>query len=122
MKALRNALLYHLTVGIGLAQMPADSGWFWQYPLPLGNPPLAVTMLDVNTVVAVGDAGTILRTTDGGATWKQQSSGTTDGLFGVFFTDANTGTEVGYNGTKLRTTTGGEPVASQTTPGTKRRF
>ena len=30
---------------------------------------------------AVGDGGTILATTDGGATWEPQSSGTTDALF-----------------------------------------
>jgi photosystem II stability/assembly factor-like uncharacterized protein len=232
MKTLRKIALYLLMAGSGPAQISvsADSGWFWQNPLPTGNSLLAVTMLDVNTVVAVGDLGTILRTTDGGATWTQQASGTTaylsgayftdantgtvvgckdydldgnctantilrttdggatwkqqssgttaalrgvfftdantgtavgdagiilrttDGgatwkqqsgfefggtplsdfpliaggtttyLRGVFFTDANTGTAVGYNGTILRTTTGGEPVASQTTPGTKRRF
>ncbi|MGB5875130.1 MAG: T9SS type A sorting domain-containing protein, partial [Bacteroidota bacterium] len=49
----------------------------------------------------------ILRTTDAGATWVRQSSGTTSGLYDVSFTDADTGTAVGRNGTILRTTTGG---------------
>jgi hypothetical protein len=55
----------------------------------------------------VGESGTILRTTNGGATWSAQSSGTPNFLSSVFFTDANTGTAVGQGGTILRTTTGG---------------
>ncbi len=48
--------------------------------------------MDSDTVTAVGDLGTILRTTDGGATWTPQTSGTTGPLYGVSFVDANTGT------------------------------
>jgi len=51
---------------------------------------------------------TILRTTDGGATWTPQSSGTRSPLFGVSFVDANTGIAVGEAGIILRTNTGGE--------------
>jgi photosystem II stability/assembly factor-like uncharacterized protein len=49
----------------------------------------------------------ILRTTNGGANWVAQSSGTTNTLTSVCFTDANTGTAVGRHGTILRTTNGG---------------
>ena len=55
---------------------------------------------------------TILRTTDGGATWKRQSTGSIWGLSGVFFTDANTGWAVGAYGTILHTTTAGEARAA----------
>ena len=55
----------------------------------------------------MGGNGTILRTTNGGASWIAQASGTNIRLYGVFFTDANTGTAVGWLGTILRTTTGG---------------
>ena len=55
----------------------------------------------------MGDSGTILRTTNGGASWTRQSSSTTNDLYGISFTDANTGTAVGYGGTILRTTNGG---------------
>jgi len=34
-----------------------------------------VAVPDGKTVIAVGDAGTILRSTDGGASWTLQSSG-----------------------------------------------
>ena len=36
--------------------------------------------------------GTILRTTDGGATWMNQISGSTNDLYGVSFTDVTRGT------------------------------
>jgi photosystem II stability/assembly factor-like uncharacterized protein len=78
-----------------------------------------VWFTDANTGVVVGgQAGcgpsisTILRTTDGGATWKPQLTGSSRALIGVFFTDANTGWAVGEAGTILHTTTGGEPLAT----------
>ncbi|WP_197446782.1 WD40/YVTN/BNR-like repeat-containing protein [Tautonia plasticadhaerens] len=46
---------------------------------------------------AVGDLGTILHTTDGGANWSPQVSNTTDFLSTVDFIDANTGWTVGGN-------------------------
>lgn len=67
----------------------------------------AVHFSDVNTGTVVGDSGTILRTTNGGAIWKSQPSGTFKSLAGVSFTDANTGTVVGDSGTILRTSNGG---------------
>src|SRR5207244_1096214 len=79
-------------------------------------------VLDVNTVVAVGDYGTILRTTDGGATWTRQSSGTTSPLRGVSFTDANTGTAVGDKDTILRTTDGGVTWKAQSSGTTTASF
>jgi photosystem II stability/assembly factor-like uncharacterized protein len=69
---------------------------------------LAVSFVDANIGTAVGDSGTILRTSDGGDSWTLQSSGTHAALLGVSFVDANTGTAVGSGGTILRTVTGGE--------------
>src|SRR5713226_5695166 len=43
----------------------AQSGWFWQNPLPQGNRLSAVSALDSTTATGVGELGTILRTTDG---------------------------------------------------------
>jgi photosystem II stability/assembly factor-like uncharacterized protein len=68
---------------------------------------LGVSFVDANHGTAVGVGGTIVRTTDGGATWVTQTSGTTNNLRGVSFTDANNGTVVGEHGTILRTTSGG---------------
>src|SRR5262249_16714511 len=85
----------------------AQSGWFWQNPLPQGNTLSAAATPDPSTMVAVGYGGTILRTTDGGASWTPQFSGTTNILHGVSFVDANTGTAVGESGSIVRTTDGG---------------
>ena len=85
----------------------SQSGWVWQNPLPQGNHLSSVSFVDANIGTAVGDAGTILRTTDGGATWTPQQSNTTSWLFGVSFGDANHGVAVGNFSTMLRTTDGG---------------
>ena len=84
-----------------------SSAWFWQNPLPQENNLLYVFFFDANTGVAVGEDGTILRTTDSGATWAKQTSGTTVDLFAVRFTDANAGTAVGESGTIFQTENGG---------------
>jgi len=91
----------------------AQSSWIWQNPLPQGNELLSVSFTDANTGTAVGDCGSIVRTTDGGANWAIQTSGTANNLQSVSFTDANTGTAVGDSGTILRTTDGGATWTSQ---------
>lgn len=47
----------------------AQPGSFWQNPLPQGNHLTGASVVDTNTVIAVGSAGTVMKTTDGGATW-----------------------------------------------------
>jgi photosystem II stability/assembly factor-like uncharacterized protein len=63
--------------------------------------------LDPSTGWAVGGGGTILKTTDGGATWQLQPSGTTRDLEAIHFTDRQHGWAVGYMNTILKTTDGG---------------
>ena len=98
-----------------------QAGWFWQNPLPQGNNLRAVSFTNTNTGTAVGNEGTILRTTNGGASWVSQTSGTTTSLGGVSFSDANNGTAVGGN-TILRTTDGGATWVSQTSGTTNGLF
>jgi photosystem II stability/assembly factor-like uncharacterized protein len=64
-------------------------------------------LLGSGTGLVVGDAGTILKTTDAGATWTPLTSGTTTTLHGVYFFDSNEGVAVGEQGLVLRTTDGG---------------
>jgi len=66
-----------------------------------------VYLLDSGVGFAVGDAGTILKTTDAGMTWSPLTSGTTNGLQDVYFFDATQGVAVGEQGIILRTTDGG---------------
>jgi photosystem II stability/assembly factor-like uncharacterized protein len=59
-----------------------------------------------STCVAVGVKGTIVRSTDGGRTWRSQPSGTTTVLFGVACPSPSTCVAVGGD-TILRSTDGG---------------
>ena len=94
-------------------KMMAQSGWFWQNPLPTGQTLKDVHVFDENTKIAVGEAGTIIKTTDGGISWFSQSSGTSDELNSVYFVDSNTGWIVGRGSTILKTTNGGTNWISQ---------
>jgi photosystem II stability/assembly factor-like uncharacterized protein len=64
-------------------------------------------MLDSGVAFVVGDAGTIIKTTDAGMTWSPQKSGTTNALYDVYFFDETQGVAVGERGRILRTTDGG---------------
>ena len=88
--------------------------WYWQNPLPQGNTLNSVKFISSTVGWAVGDAGTILYTSDGGTTWATQSSGTTNDLMAVTFIDANNGWIVGWYGTILKTTDGGSTWNPQT--------
>lgn len=72
----------------------SDGGNSWNtvYTLPGSNTNRpqyfsSVYCMDVNTCLAVGDSGTILKTTDAGNTWFNQVSGTTKRLNSVFCID-----------------------------------
>jgi len=64
-------------------------------------------LLDSGVGFVVGDAGTMLKTTDAGMTWSPLTSGTTNALYDVYFFDATQGVAVGELGLILRTTDGG---------------
>ena len=49
---------------------------------------MGVSFVDANNGWAVGNGGTILHTSNGGATWSTQRSGTFNDLFGVSFVRA----------------------------------
>lgn len=84
-----------------------DYCWHWQNPLPLGNNLNAVTFINSQTGWAVGDAGTILKTGDGGLSWHPQVPGTIEQLNSLDFSDLQTGWAVGANGKILKTDNGG---------------
>jgi photosystem II stability/assembly factor-like uncharacterized protein len=57
---------------------------------------------------AVGDSGQIVKTTDGGMTWKRQRSGVTSALAATDFVSVKVGFAVGSGGCILRTVDGGK--------------
>jgi photosystem II stability/assembly factor-like uncharacterized protein len=65
------------------------------------------TFVDSTHGWMVGTAGSIYHTTDDGASWNLQQSGTSRDLRSVFFTDQNHGVVVGDTSTLLLTTDGG---------------
>ncbi len=63
----------------------AANGWHWKNPSPQGN---AINFIWVqpdnpHSVYAAGDAGTILHSADGGATWATQPTPTAEDLTGI---------------------------------------
>ncbi len=93
------------------ANLPAqNSSWQWANPLPQGNLLNAIWSVSPETSIAVGDVGTILRTTDGGLVWQvqQNAAGVDNQLFGVQFISPSVGWAVGEFGTVLKTTNSGE--------------
>lgn len=104
-----------------LAALPATSQqtpWQWVNPLPQGNPLNGVWALNRDTIVAVGDVGTVIRTSNGGSTWQvvQSVAGITDQLFAVQFVTPSLGFAVGEIGWILRTSDGGATWAPQSDP------
>ena len=92
-----------------------NAQWFWQNPLPQGNTLRDVHVFDDNNAIAVGDAGTIIRTTDGGTSWIIQYNELNITTF--HFINNNTGWAIGYdyanNRVILRTDDGGQNWNSQ---------
>jgi len=66
-----------------------SSGWSWGNPLPQGNTLRAMAFYGT-TGYAVGDFGTLLQTTDGGATWAGLPAGTFSNLTELQVLDGNT--------------------------------
>jgi len=105
----------------------AQDGWFFQNPYPQGNTLYDVFIFDENTAIAVGNEGTIIKTTDDGANWRFQLSGNARNLQSVHFINNQVGWTVGKDGSEgipsiFKTTDGGatwfaqfyEPVDSWT--------
>jgi len=67
---------------------------------------VSFTTTDIGTVV--GNGGTILRTTDAGATWVPQTCGLSVNLLDVSFYNDTIGVAVGHEGTIIATTNGGD--------------
>ncbi|NUM65990.1 hypothetical protein HUU39_12045, partial [candidate division KSB1 bacterium] len=76
---------------------PEPLRWAWQNPLPQGNAVHGLHVFDRNTAIAVAGAGTIMKTTDGGVSWRVQhlASGVIGDLLAVHFFGNNFGVAVG---------------------------
>lgn len=98
-----------------------EVNWIWENPLPQGNTLHTVYFVNTATGWAVGEAGTILHSLDGGATWSLQASGTALDLSDVHFVDMQHGWAIGasdFSGIILHTSDGGATWRTQHTLGT----
>jgi photosystem II stability/assembly factor-like uncharacterized protein len=84
------------------------SQWLWNSPYPTSNYLHSIDFVNQNTGWIAGEAGTILKTTNGGVNWVVQKTGTTRNLYSVDFVDLNTGYACGAFKLTIRTKDGGE--------------
>ncbi|MEI6436228.1 MAG: YCF48-related protein [Bacteroidota bacterium] len=80
--------------------------WNWMNPLPQGNHLQSVRFINPSMGFSVGDGGTVLKTTDGGQSWKRLYAGTPSNLTAVFFFNPDTGYVTSEN-YLFKTTDGG---------------
>jgi phosphatidylinositol-3-phosphatase len=86
---------------------PADGSARWQNPVSTSNDLASISCPSTSTCFAVGDAGTIVATTNSGATWAPQPTGTAADLTGIACPSSSACVAVGNGGTILRTGDGG---------------
>jgi photosystem II stability/assembly factor-like uncharacterized protein len=88
------------------------TGWHWV----AGGTLRGVSFVSSTSGWAVGDGGLIIRSMDGGVTWRPLASGTKVNLRHVQFLDNDHGWTVGDEGTIIVTDDGGSTWGIQTTP------
>lgn len=103
---MRKILLISTIHLLSISLFSQPYGWFLQTS-GTSNNLNSVYFVDYQTGIAVGQSGTVLRTTNGGANWTGVSTPTSNHLFGVHFINSQTGWIVGDLGTVMKTTNGG---------------
>lgn len=86
---------------------PASAQWTVEYQRGASDTYYGVAFPSASIGYTVGAGGAILKSTDGGVTWTQQTSNVTGSLYGVFFKSDTEGWACGAGGTLLSTTDGG---------------
>ena len=111
---MKKIYIYSFLLILSATNIISQSGWFWQNPLPQGHHLSSVQFLNDQTGHAVGQFGTLLKTTNGGLNWNNQIISSDKSFYTLFFFNSNTGfvagkKEQGFNwtGIILGTTDGG---------------
>lgn len=114
--------VYLLLILIGFSQSYAQNYWV-ESSTPISRDFNRLYFLDSLRGWIVGDAGTIIKTTNAGLNWTVQTSGVDSDIYEVFFIDQNTGwaitwdiIEPDYYTIILKTTNGGDNWISHQYP------
>jgi photosystem II stability/assembly factor-like uncharacterized protein len=108
---MKRMLMIQLLITVFSFAACLQAGWIWKNPLPQGNDLSDLHAFDENKAIAVGSGGTVMKTTDGGETWRRQTSNTVNHLNPGRFVDPAFGIIVGDGGTILKTYNGGAACA-----------
>jgi len=101
--------------------LKSTNGTTWTTQVSSGPKLNGINALDTSVAYAVGDSGTVQKTTDGGANWSSQTTDSNYVLYGVNAVDSTTAYAVGKNGSDgviLKTTDGTNWITTQTVSGT----
>ena len=96
----------------------AQTGWYVQVSNTASNLNGVCFLADGRKGSAVGDGGTLVVTSDAGASWAVRSSSTNFNLNDVRFPNNSRGFAVGHSGTIMRSTDGGASWSRLTNVGT----
>ena len=102
------------------ARLVSASSWMWRSPDPPRNELYAVHALSNSVAIAVGDAGAVGRSLDGGATWTAHWTGSVRPLRAGYFHDSAHGVVVGDSGAIYQTVDSGETWAARASGTTER--
>jgi len=97
--------------------LKSTDGTNWTTQVSSGAKLNGISALDASVVYAVGDSGTVQKTTNGGTNWSSQTTDSNYVLYGVNAVNATTAYAVGKNGTEgviLKTTDGTNWITTQT--------
>lgn len=108
MKLILNLIALVLLAFASSSYSQMTDNWKWMNPSPQGNTLFAVDFVDNNTGFSAGDYGTVLKTSDAGATWNKISSGTDKDLISASFVNSNIGFVGGHSQLLRKTTDGGQ--------------
>lgn len=92
------------TLLLSFVVLSAFAQWYWVNPTPIGASLYDIAFTDDKTGYIVGEAGTILKTTDRGETWEYLSSGKLINYSMIKFTDEQTAYVIGSGGFMMKTT------------------
>lgn len=85
----------------------SQSNWEWLHPKPQGNYLTKVQYVNDNFIIAAGQYGTFIRTTNGGLNWKMDFYEHGNNILDIHFINSNTGFYIDSNRV-YKTTNSGE--------------